>query len=55
MYNIGDVIFQFFSIIVVIFLVTIMVYTFRTFKLRISQLDRIEEKLDKLVQETPKE
>ncbi len=48
MWNIGDIIFQLISILVVIFFITMIVSFFRSSKKRKEQLDRIESKLDKL-------
>ncbi|WP_187393466.1 hypothetical protein [Bacillus sp. E214] len=48
MLNIGDIIYQLFSILVVIFFIVMIVSFFRSSKKRKEQLDRIENKLDKL-------
>ena len=54
MWNIGDIIYQLFSILVVIFFIVMIVSFFRSSKKRKEQLDRIENKLDKLSEQSTK-
>ena len=54
MFNAGDIIFQLFSIIVVVSIMFMIVSVFRSSKKRKEQLDRIESKLDKISEQSTK-
>lgn len=49
--NIGDIVFQLFSFVVVIVMIALVISLFRSYGKRKNQLDRIEKKLDDLNQE----
>ena len=55
MVNIGDVLFQLFSLLIVIILFVLIAGVFRTFQQRKKQLDRIEVKLDTILKEKKNE
>lgn len=55
MINIGDILFQLFGILVLVFFIAIIVFVARSSKKRKDQLDRIEEKLDRVLRQIPKE
>ncbi|WP_257984375.1 DUF4083 family protein [Neobacillus cucumis] len=48
MLNIGDIIFQLFAILVPIVFIVAIIFFVRSSKKRKEQLDRIEEKLDRI-------
>lgn len=53
MFNIGDIIFQLFALLVPIFFIIIIVFFVRSLRKRKEQLDRIEKKLDIASGQTP--
>lgn len=53
--NIGDIIFQLISFIVLGFIILFIVSFFRSLKYRFSQLDRVEKKLDEVLEQQRKE
>lgn len=53
--NIGDIVFQLFTLLIPIILITLLIVFIRSSKKKNQQLKRIEEKLDKAtVQQTKK-
>lgn len=54
MFNIGDVIFQLFALLIPIVIIVAIIFFVRSSKKRKEQLDRIEEKLDGASGRTPK-
>ncbi|RSD28873.1 DUF4083 domain-containing protein [Mesobacillus subterraneus] len=53
--NIGDIIFQLFTLLIPFSLIAAIIYFVRSSKKRKEQLDRIEEKLDRAARQQPKE
>ncbi|RLQ93664.1 DUF4083 family protein [Falsibacillus albus] len=53
-YNGGDLLFQFFSFGLIILLIVLTVFLFRSYSQRWKKLDKIEKKLDTIMEQVKK-